>query len=214
MMKLAALAVASIGIVSADVVSETWDRAGSVMSTAEETLSEVRKHAEEAAARETDDVEAARQSMRDSEQALEKSARVFQDAEKKLLESKENVKDTPSDSVESSSFLEFPEAFSNLPGVKDDMEKVREAERRYKETMGQLRSQDDDLMNMARKNFADAGSAVSKIGSLRSKQGASFLEMDKRGVSYSVPETFRKVLEAEANLKKVNEELAKEFHLA
>lgn len=211
MMKFAAFAISTLSVVSArDVVSETWDKAGSVLANAEETLSEVRKHAEEAAAREAEEVTAAKKSMRDSEKELEKSAQAFKDAEEKLMESSQESTGEKVPEA-SSSFIEFPDSFRQFPGVKEDMEAVKKAEKRFKETMSKLRSQDDDLMKMARQNFADAGKVISKIGGLHSGSPGSLLE-EKR--SSSMPESFRKVLEAEENLKKINDGIAKEFHLA
>jgi uncharacterized phage infection (PIP) family protein YhgE len=204
-MKFAAIAIGALGYVSArDVVAETWERASSTLADAEETLSEVRKHAAEAAVHESEEVAAAKRSMHDSEKELEKSAEAFREAEEKLMASK----DTPADKATiEASFMELPDSFSQFPGVKEDMAAVKSAEKTFKAKMEQLRNQDNDLMKMARQNFAEAGQVAGKIGHLRSSP-ISFIEQG------SMPESFKKVLEAEDNLKKINDELAKEFHLA
>jgi hypothetical protein len=202
---LASACYASSGEVD---IRNVWDQARATIKSADATLSDVREHTEEAVRRESKDVEESRRHLHESADDLQKSAQAFKEAEAKLQEPIDPRGEAGAVSSflqgDDSSFLELPASLMQFPGVSDDMKKVKAAEENFKEKMHKLHEKDDELMALAKKDFADGRKAINQIGHLRKPQPASFLEK-------KIMSPLDRVLEAEKKLKEVNDKLGKDF---
>ena len=190
---------------------ETWRKADARMEAMRKSFAEVRDHAHKVVEDEQRAMMAAEASEKKSEEALENSESDLEKSEAKLAQSKARVS-TPT-KMEESSFLEIPDSLSKYPKVAEDMKKVRDAERVYKDKMKALHEKDSELMALAKQDFADSKSALNLMGNLRTQRkhrasGSSFVETQE------LPPAFARILKAEAELKKVNDDLAKEFNFA
>ena len=192
--------------IAGSTVEETWKKADHIIEQSAERFAEVHKHADEAASEEQKIADSARQAMHDTADKLKESVDELESARAKLV--LPDMKNMPT-TITDSSFMELPESFAQFPGVEEDMKKVREAEKVYQEKMNNLRAKDAELMNMAKADFQQGRDVVNMVGNLRSQTktlgGSSFLQTQG-----STP--FQKVLDAEASLKAVNDQLAKEFN--
>ena len=213
LLKLSAVFATACYASSVDTeVSGVWDQAKTAMKSVDATLNEVREHTEEAVKHESKDVELSRKHLHESADQLQKSAEAFREAEAKLQEPVD-----PRDHAEmissflqgdDSSFLELPESLMQFPGVAEDMKKVKAAEENFREKMKKLHEKDDELMALAKKDFAEGRKAMSQIGHLRrggkQAQPASLLEK-------KIMSPLDRVLEAEKKLQEVNDKLGKDF---
>ena len=209
LLKLSTLVVgACYASVSDSTVSKVWDKTHSVLQSADESLSEVKEHAEEAIKRESKDVEDSRRHLHESADELEKSAAAFREAEKKLQEPVDPRGSTASSFLqgEDSSFLELPDSLMQFPGVAEDMKKVKAAEANFKEKMQKLHEKDDELMALAKKDFAEGRKAIDQVGHLRREKAHPVSFLEKKIMS-----PLDRVLEAEKKLKEVNDKLGKDF---
>jgi len=191
-------------------VRNVWDQAQATIKSADATLSDVREHTEEAVRRESKDVEESRRHLHESADELKKSAQAFKEAEAKLQEPVDPRAEAGAVSSflqgDDSSFLELPASLMQFPGVVEDMKKVKAAEENFKEKMHKLHEKDDELMALAKKDFAEGRKAINQIGHLRKDKTkpASFLEK-------KIMSPLDRVLEAEKKLKEVNDKLGKDF---
>lgn len=194
--------------VSDSIVGKVWEKANSVLQSADESLNEVKEHAEEAVKRESKDVEDSRKHLHESADALEKSAAAFREAEAKLQEPVDPRGETASSFFqgEDSSFMELPASLMQFPGVAEDMKKVKAAEANFKEKMQKLHEKDDELMALAKKDFAEGRKAIDQIGHLRREKAQPVSFIEKKIMS-----PLDRVLEAEKKLKEVNDKLGKDF---
>ena len=213
LLKLSTLIVTTCLAASEDLeVKTVWDEAQAKMKTVDATLSEVRQHTEEAVKRESKDVEETRRHLHESADQLQKSALAFREAEAKLQEPVDPRGEAAVLSSflqgDDSSFLELPESLMQFPGVAEDMKKVKAAEENFKEKMKKLHEKDDELMALAKKDFAEGRKAINQIGHLRRDKSqppaASFLEK-------KIMSPLDRVLEAEKKLKEVNDKLGRDF---
>jgi hypothetical protein len=198
------------GVTAQQEVQAVWNKANAAVHSADETFAEIRERTQAIVEKESQEVESARRHVHETADALEKSAEEFKEAEKHLLEP---VDPRSSGNEAVSSFLEsmeLPASLMQFPEVAADMEKVRAAEKDFQEKMKKLHQKDDDLMELARKDFSEGRKAISKIGHLRSSSTArkpsSFIETGKKNLS-----PLDKVLVAEERLKEVNDKLGREF---
>jgi len=211
--RFAAVTFGLVGVASAQQeVQAVWNKATDAVNAAEDTFSQIRKRTEEVVSKESQEVESARKHLHETAHALEKSAEQFREAESHLVEPVDPR--APADKDASSfleSTMELPASLMQFPEVAADMEKVRAAEKDFQEKMKKLHQKDDDLMELARKDFAEGRKAISQIGHLRSnkkvnKHGSSFLETGKKVLT-----PLDKVLLAEEKLKEANSKLGKDF---
>lgn len=194
---------AALVVNSRGSVEETWKRTDAALQDVNAKFTEVRKRADEAVAEE-------KKVLKDAKIAAEKSEQVLEHLGEPEKVSEENLRDLPVDKVKfepESSFLEIPDDLKKFPGVEEDMKRAQEAERLFKEKMHNLHEKDEELMAFARTNFAASHNAVKQIGHLRAGGMSSFLQ------GYQLPPAFAKVREAQEELRKMNENLKKQFHL-
>ena len=200
----AVLAATAIGS-----VAETWQKADATLEQTKEKFSVVHKHADAVAAEEARILASSKQALAASADELKRSADAYKASEDSLVAPPAATAVEPV--LAESSFLEIPEGFAKFPGVADDMKKVREAERVYKEKMQKLHEKDDELMALARSSFQDSKSAASLVNTLRAETNhvrgsSSFLQTGK------VNPAFERILKAEDALRAVNKQLAKDFN--
>ena len=190
---------------------ETWMKADARMDAMRKSFAEIRDHAHKVVEDEQRAMAKAEADAAQSESELKKSesALVMNEEDLAKTEAKLSV---PVKVEESSSFMEISDVLSKYPKVAEDMKQVREAERVYKEKMQALHDKDAELMSLAKKDFEDSKNAVHMMGNLRTQRkhrgASSFVQMEE------LPPAFARVLKAEAELKKVNDDLAKEFNFA
>lgn len=186
---------------------ETWKEADVALEGIAKRFAEVREHGDEALAQEQAEIEAANKSAKQAEEEAKSIAETMSEASSELDDAKpvEEAADV------SSSFMEIPDSLAKFPKVAEDMKAMREAEQVFAEKMRALKARDNELMEMAQKNFAESRNVVKEIGNFRKTRNSgssSFLERAK------LPPAFERILKAEADLKAVNDQLARDFNFA
>ena len=206
--------------VSSSTVAENWKKADAVLEGVQKKFADIKEHAKEVENGMIGEEKREEESLTRSENQLKESAVALEESKTKLASEKaaiENKKtELESSFLESSdsSFFEIPESFSRFPKVTEDLQKLKEAEKVYKDKMMLLHQKDDELLQMANKDFSDSHKAAGLIGHFRSENSknlrrpSSFIEQDE------MPAAFQRILKAEDALRAVNDKLARDFHLA
>jgi Mg2+ and Co2+ transporter CorA len=191
-------------------VQETWEKADLTLEQAKKRFAEVRKHSEEVAQKEQEVLEKTKKDLAASIATADKAAAKLRADEEKL--SPPTVQSPKSAASIDSSLLELPDVLAKLPGVSEDMKRVHEAEKVYREKMRLLKQKDDELMALARGNYEDARKASSMVDTLRSEtshiRGSSFIQKDDHMAPY-----FARIVAAEEGLKATAKKIAKDFNL-
>ena len=215
------IALSFVLSVSASVASEKWKKADAALEHIQRKFADIKEHAKEVEDGLLTDEKQEGESLARTETEVHESAVALEESKSKL-ESEETALDNKKDAIEASflesadsSLLEIPESFSKFPKVSDDLAKLKEAEKVYKDKMMLLHQKDDELLQMANKDFADSHKAAASIGHFRGSGNgrnvhspSSFVQQDE------MPVAFQRILKAEDALRAVNDKLARDFHLA
>lgn len=231
---------------SAGSVEDTWNKADIALNEVQKKFAEVKEHAKQVEEEVMEDSKKETESVAEAESKTEESAMTAEESKAELESEKSKVeaeiearkKDLDSSFLEGmdSSFLEIPESFAKFPQVAEDLKQLKEAEQVYKDKMSLLHQKDDELLQMANKDFEDSHKTAALMGSLRllhekKKKGSSFMEIseepsekktetEKPNLRSSfvqkdeMPAAFQRILKAEEALRAVNEKLARDFHLS
>jgi hypothetical protein len=213
--------LASLGILCNCVVAsvdETWKKADAAIEQVQKKFADIKEHAQEVEKSIEEDKKEEATRVSQSEEEVKRSKAIEIESEKVLEENakKALVKQKEIDSsflqLPESSFMELPDSLEKFPKVAEDMERLKEAEKVYNQKMKALHQQDDELLAMANKDFEDSRKSAELIGNLRAqhrKEATSFVQKDD-----DLPAAFQRILQAEADLQKVNQQIARDFNLA
>lgn len=213
--RLASLAVLSNCVLAS--VDETWKKADAAIEQVQKKFADIKEHAQEVEKSIAEDKKMEATKVSESEAELKRSEAAVRESEKVLEENAKEalVKQKEIDSsflqMPESSFMEIPDSLAKFPKVAEDMEKLKEAEKVYNDKMKALHQQDDELLAMANKDFEDSRKSAELMGNLRTqhrKEASSFIQKD------DLPAAFQRILQAEADLQKVNQQIAHDFNLA